>query len=211
MRTIAGVFPTESEAVRTRGDLMALGISDDEIIVASGNKECLDKVAEENDYRITAALAPSGAGLVLAGLFRKILSGRSAPAAAAVGAVAGLVFGAIGALIAHAVRPPALAHVNGFLIAGGIMVAGALLGAVLAWIFALGVSHEGIAFCAEAEREHGVVVAAHVSETIEPDAIRVMTEHGAAKLRSDADPWRAAGWRGPHPENEAYPSDSSRE
>jgi hypothetical protein len=211
MKTVAGVFPTEDEAVRTRGDLMMLGISDDEIIVASGDKDCFDKVSEENEYRMSAALAPSGAGWVVSGLFRKIISGRSAPAAAAVGAVAGLVFGAVGALIAHAIRPPALAHVNGFLVLAGIVVAGALVGAVLAWIFALGVSHEGIAFCAEAEREHGVVVAAHVSETIEPDAIRIMTEHGAAKLRSDADPWRAAGWSGPHPEDEPYPSDSSQE
>lgn len=54
MTTIAGGFPTESEAVRTRGDLMALGISDEEIIVASGNKERLDKVSEAIDYQIEA-------------------------------------------------------------------------------------------------------------------------------------------------------------
>lgn len=207
MRTVAGVFPSEFEAAETRGDLKALGISADEIIMAGGDGQSLKKVMQAD--RNMAAAAASGAGWLLAGLIHEVVTRRSASAGAAVGAVVGAAFGVVGGLIAHATRTSPLSHVSGFLIVPGAMLIGAIAGGLLARLYSSGVSHEGIAFCAEAAREHGVVLAAHVSETLEPDAIRVMNMHGAANLRSDADPWRASGWTGPHPEDEPYPSDSS--
>jgi hypothetical protein len=72
----------------------------------------------------------------------------------------------------------------------------------------MGVSHEKLALAVEAKKEHGVVVAAHVIELREPEAVKVMNEHGAKSLRADADAWMASGWAGAHPAEEPYPSDS---
>lgn len=207
MRTVAGVFPSEFEAARTGSELKALGISADEIIVAGSDGQCLSK-GLQLDRNISAAAA-SGAGWLLAGAVRAVASSCSSRVGVTVGAAVGAGMGAIGGLVVHATTTSPFAHVSGFLVVPGAMALGAVAGGLLAWVYSLGVSHERVAFCAEAAREHGVVVAAHVSEAIEPAVMRVMKEHGAAKLRSEVDPWRASGWTGRHPEDQQYPSDSS--
>lgn len=201
MKTIAGVFPSEAEAANARRDLKALGISVEEIIVAGGN----EKVSARRNM---AACAASGAGWLLAVLVRQVVKQGTPVAGAGVGAITGAVFGAIGGLIAHAASSSPISHINIFaVVLGGILI-GAFAGAMAAWTYSLGVSHEAAAFSAEAAREHGIVVAAHVQESVETDAMRVMAEHHAMNLRADADPWRASGWSGKHPYEPVYPSDS---
>jgi uncharacterized membrane protein len=86
---------------------------------------------------------------------------------------------------------------------------GAIFGALTAGMYNMGVTHEEIPLRAEAEREHGVVVAAHVDVATAPAAYKVMEEHGARALRADLDAWKASGWTGTAVPDEPYPSDST--
>ena len=201
MRTVAGVFPTEVEAEKTKRDLKAIGISIEEILVTGAD----EKVSAHQNM---AACAASGAGWLLAALVRQIVKQHSRASGAGVGALVGAVFGAVGGLITHATRSSLVSHINFLVVVPCGILIGAAAGALAAWTYSLGVSHEPVAFAVEAVREHGFVVAAHVSGMTEPKAIRVMNEHHAANLRTDADPWRASGWKGPHPYEPKYPSDS---
>jgi uncharacterized membrane protein len=207
VRTVAGVFPSKAEAEKAKMNLQTLGIAGEDIIIAVGDAHCLKNVmsAERN---MTAA-AVSGAGWLLAGLIREVVYRRSTAAGTGVGALAGVISGAILGFIVRATPSSPFAAANVFAVILGAMAIGATAGGLVACIYCMGVSHEGIAFCAEAAREQGIVVAAHVSESTEPDAIRVMNKQGAANLRGAADPWRASGWTGPHPKEQPYPSDSS--
>ena len=75
--------------------------------------------------------------------------------------------------------------------------------------YSSGFPWQGEALCEEAVREHGVVVAVHVDQAREPDAVRIMNEHGARNEHADADVWLASGWKGQPIDDEPYPSDSS--
>jgi hypothetical protein len=86
---------------------------------------------------------------------------------------------------------------------------GAFAGGLITAVYSMGVSHEGIPLAAEAEREHGVVLAAHVDAPREPEALGVMSEHGARFTCIAADAWIASGWTGPHSAEKPYPSDST--
>jgi hypothetical protein len=207
VRTVAGVFPSEMEAEKAAGGLRALGIAPDEVIVADGEGHSGKSLMSAQ--RNMAAAAASGAGWFLAGMIPVVISQRSAAAGGAVGALVGAIFGAIGGLIVHAAPASLFAAINVFAVVPGAALIGAIAGGLVAWVYSLGVSREGVALRAEAVREHGVVVAAHVTESAEQAAIGVMTEHGAARLRADADAWLASGWTAPHPHEHEYPSDSS--
>lgn len=205
MRTVVGVFPSMTEANLVAHDLNAIGIPADEVSIADGASASSHEWSQRN----VAAMGGAAFGWFLAALIPVVAErGRSAATGfgASVGAVAGLVAG-MAALAVRAGEP---------IIAGSAIVTvlvalaiGATAGGLIAGMYSLGVSHEGIPLSDEAVREHGVVVAAHVFEAREPDALRIMKEHGARKARGGNDAWSASGWTGAHGIEKPYPSDSS--
>jgi hypothetical protein len=63
----------------------------------------------------------------------------------------------------------------------------------------MGISHDEAHLYEEAVRRGKVFVAVQVSEEMEPEAIRVMAEHGGRDINDEADAWRASGWKHPYP------------
>lgn len=205
MRTVVGVFPSRTEAAHVARDLNALGISEDEVTIA-------DSAGAENhewSSRNVAACGGLSFGWMLAPLV-PVLAERSRAVAtwlgASIGGVLGLIAGMAALMVTGGAPIVAGSVILTVLSAVGI---GAMAGALIVGVYSMGVSHEGIPLCSEAAREHGVVVAAHVDAALEPEALRVLNEHGARNSRAGDDAWVASGWTGQHPAEEPYPSDSS--
>lgn len=183
MKTVVGAFPSMAEAERVARDLEEMGIDKDEISVIAGNE-----AGAHDEY----VKKPAGAG-------------AAAASAASFGGGVGIVAGLI-ALAIPGVGP---------IIAGGALATvltglgvGAAAGGLVGAFTNMGVSHEEAPLYQEAVRRGGVVVAAHVNDPMERDAIRVMDEHGARDLKAEADAWRASGWKGSYSNPHPYPSDS---
>jgi hypothetical protein len=205
MRTVVGVFPSRAEAEQVARDLQSLGISPDDLSIADGAG------AENHEWssRNIAAAGGLAFGWFAAGLIPAVAEQSPAGATgfgAAVGCIGGLVAGLVALIIRHGA--PFVAD-SAIVTALTTMVIGAVGGGLIAGMYRMGVSHEGTPLFAEALREHGVVVAAHVDIPREQDALRVMNEHGARNVRADADAWLASGWDGGCPIEMPYPSDSS--
>lgn len=183
MKTVVGAFPSMAEAERVARDLEEMGIDKDEISVVAGNE-----AGSHNEY-----------------LKKPTSTGAAAASSASFGGGVGIVAGLI-ALAIPGVGP---------IIAGGAMATvltglgvGAAAGGLLGAFTNMGVSHEEAPLYQEAVRRGGVVVAVHVNDPMEQDAIRVMDEHGARDLKGEADAWRASGWTGSYSNPHPYPSDS---
>ena len=206
MRTVVGVFASKEEAQAVLRDLNAIGIPPDEVAIAEGG-ESKDHEKEWSRRNISAAAA-SAWGWMFAGLIPAV-SERNLPEATGLGAAVGAIGGAIAGFAFNAVRTQTVGAADHALISAlvGAVIAGAL-GALAAAYYNMGVSHERLALEHEAEVDHGIVVAAHVIEERESDAVKVMTAHHASKTRADADGWLASGWTGAHPTETPYPSDS---
>jgi hypothetical protein len=171
------------EAERVARDLEEMGIDKDEISIIAGNE-----AGAHDEY-----------------LKKPTSTGAAAASAASFGGGVGIVAGLI-ALAIPGVGP---------IIAGGALATvitglgvGAAAGGLIGAFTNMGVSHEEAPLYQEAVRRGGVVVAAHVNDPMEQDAIRVMDEHGARDLNAEADAWRAAGWKGSYSNPHPYPSDS---
>jgi hypothetical protein len=205
MKTVVGVFPSRAEAENVARDLNAVGIPSDDVSIADG----AHAEGHEWSQRNLAAAGGLSAGWFIAGLIPMVAK-RSFSGAIRLGALIGGFAGVVGWLIAMAIRGgiPMVAGSPVATACGAVLI-GAAFGGLIAGMYNMGVSHEDIPLGREAVREHGVVVAAHVDQPREPEALRVMTEHGARNLRDDADAWKASGWTGPHMKDEPYPSDSS--
>ncbi|MDE3196815.1 MAG: hypothetical protein KGN84_10755 [Acidobacteriota bacterium] len=208
MKTVVGVLPSLREAEALERDLESLGVSTDELLIATGGRQSPQKSAGAE--RTIAAAAASGFGWFLAGFVPLIGSRRSAPAAAGVGALLGglaaLIAGAVGIAVAGAAPWAAGSPAITLLAVAG---AGAAAGAIVAAIYNSGISHDEIPLQAEALREHGVVVAAHIGEPMEAQVLRMMRQHRANHVRSDVDTWIASGWTGEGHKRRADPSDST--
>jgi hypothetical protein len=172
-----------AEAERVARDIEELGIDKDEISVIAGNE------AGAHDQYVKK---PAG-------------TGAAAASAASFGGGVGIVAGLI-ALAIPGVGP---------IIAGGALATvltglgvGAAAGGLIGAFTNMGISHEEAPLYEEAVRRGGVVVAVHVNDPMEPEAARVMQEHGARDLRGEADAWRASGWKGSYSNPHPYPSDS---
>lgn len=183
MKTVVGAFPSMAEAERVARDLGELGIDKDEISVIAGNES-----GAHNEY-----------------LKKPASTGAAAASAASFGGGVGIVAGLI-ALAIPGVGP---------IIAGGAMATvltglgvGAAAGGLIGAFTNMGVSHEEAPLYQEAVRRGGVVVAVHVNDPMEGDAIRIMDEHGARDLNAEADAWRASGWTGAYSNPHPYPFDS---
>ncbi|HWE51577.1 MAG TPA: hypothetical protein VG273_17425 [Bryobacteraceae bacterium] len=206
MRTVVGVFASREEANGVLRDLNAIGIPPDEVAIAEGS-ESKDHEKEWSRRNLSAAAA-SAFGWMFAGFIPEVAE-RDLPGATAFGATIGAVGGALSGLAFNAIRvnsvgatsEPIVSALVGLVIAGG-------LGGLAAAYYNMGVSHERVALEHKAEVDHGVIVAAHVIDEREPDAVKVMNAHHATKTRADADPWLASGWTGAHPTETPYPSDS---
>jgi hypothetical protein len=184
MKTVVGAFPSMAEAERVARDLEGMGIDKDEISVIAGNE-----AGAHNEY----LKKPTG-------------TGAAAASAASFGGGVGIVAGLI-ALAIPGVGP---------IIAGGALATvltglgvGAAAGGLMGAFTNMGISHEEAPLYQEAVRRGGVVVAAHVNDPMEEDALRVMNEHGARDLKAEADAWRASGWKGAYSNPHPYPSDSA--
>jgi len=211
MRTVVAVFPSREEAEHVARDLEALGIPNEEVSIAGGTDADRQERCEKEgrwSRRNIAAAAASGFGWFIAGLI-PLIAERTRAGASTVGAALGGGAGLIIALVAIMVRGVPIAAVGSIVMILVVLGIGAAAGGFVADLYSRGVSHEADALCREAVREHGVVVAAHVDEAREPDALRVMNEHGARNPHANADAWLASGWTGKYLNNEPYPSDSS--
>jgi hypothetical protein len=186
-------------------DLNAAGIPSDDVRIADG----AGAEGHEWSQRNIAAVGGLSFGWFIAGLI-PLVAKRTFGAAAGIGASLGALAGFIAGLCALAIRggTPLIAG-SGVLTVFATLCIGAAFGALIAGLYNMGVSHEEIPLRSEAVRENAVVVAAHVDSPRAPDALRVMTEHGASSLRADVDAWKASGWDGAHIKDEPYPSDSS--
>jgi len=205
MRTIVGVFPSRDEADHVAHDLNTVGIPPEEVTIATGAKSD----AGEWSHRNIAAVAGSGFGWLLAGLIPRVTAGNRRTAVrfgAMVGGGLGIVVGLI-AIAAESGRAIVIGH-EIVTVLGGLLI-GVIGGGIVAWMYNAGVSHEVVPLSEEALREHGVVVAAHVDEPAEEKVLRVMNQHGAKQLRTEADAWAASGSTADHSDEEPYPSDSS--
>jgi hypothetical protein len=207
MRTIVSVFPSRGAADAVARELNSIGIPLDEVAIAEGSVSADHE--KEWSRRNIAAAAGSGFGWFLAGLIPQVAE-RSREGAAAFGAAFGGAGGCLAGILFAAIQSSTIGNPVSYVFAAfaGFCI-GAAFGGCAAALYNLGVSHERVALCREAEADHGVVVAAHVVQDREEDAMRVMTGHGGQKTRVDADAWLASGWTGAHPPDEPYPSDSA--
>ncbi|MDE3196193.1 MAG: hypothetical protein KGN84_07610 [Acidobacteriota bacterium] len=194
MTTVTGVFQSLADANASIQDLRMAGIPGEEIFVATDGAHCV---------RNPGAVRPHLSDLLPADV-------RIAPVQPAV--VAAAIFGAVaavGSLAAYGF-PFSL---RGLAIFAGMTAAGLIFGAgagtIVARFFRMGKTHEDEAFSAEADREQGIVVAAHVSEDTQARAMSILSAHVGSKVRVDFDPWVASGWTGPHPADHLYPLESS--
>ena len=206
MRTVVGVFASREEADSVLRDLNSIGIPPDEVAIA-GPGHSADHEKEWSRRNISAAAA-SAFGWMFAALIPQVAE-RTLAGATAVGAGVGVAGGALAGLAFNSIRTSSVAAPDHAFISAliGMVICGTLGGLAAAY-YNIGVSHERVALEREAQADHGVVVAAHVIEDREPDALRVMNAHSASKMRADADAWMASGWTGAHPTEEPYPSDS---
>lgn len=205
MKTIAGVFPTADKARETAAALKKLGIADEEILIASGDEDPNQFLPAQRNM---SAAGASGWGWLFAGFMPAVIHQPNAVASAGVGAAIGAGAGIILGLVARAIPMTLVANVHPILAAAAAGAFCAFGAGLSAYVYALGVSHEAAAVCAEAAREHGIVVEVHVSELVEEKALALMKERHAAHLRNEDDPYRATGWRGKPIDPHRYPSDS---
>ncbi len=200
MRTVVGVFSDRAVADRAVHHLIDIGVPSDDVTVA----DALKADGHEWSDRNLAACGGLSAGWFMAWMI-PLLTKRTFPGATAFGAGVGGVTGFIAGLAALWIGSPAGATVT--MLAG--VTTGVVFGALIAGMYSLGVSHEEVPLQAEAVREHGVVVAAHVDKPTAEEAYRLMEEHGARALLTDEDAWKASGWGGTVVPDEPYPSDST--
>jgi hypothetical protein len=200
MRTVVGVFPNRADADHVVDHLIHVGVPPDDVTVA----DAIAANGHEWSERNLAACGGLSMGWFMAWMI-PMLTKRTFPGATAFGAATGAVGGAIAGLFAIGIGSPASAALTMFL---GIAT-GVGFGALIAGIYNMGVTHEEIPLQAEAAREHGVVVAAHVDLPRADATYTLMQEHGARALRADADAWKASGWSGTAVPDEPYPSDST--
>lgn len=205
MRTVVGVFPSRADADHVVHHLHEAGVPSDEITVADANNADHREWSDRN----LAAIGGLSAGWFMAWLI-PLVAKRNFPAATTFGAAIGGAAGLIAGLISFSVRPgnPILFHSAALTLIAAAAI-GIAFGALIAGMYNMGVSHEEIPLQQEAEREHGVVVAAHVDALREPEAVKLMTEHGARGLRDETDAWKASGFTGTYIPDEPYPSDST--
>jgi hypothetical protein len=201
MRTVAAVFPSIQEASIVVRDLERLGIGDDDVIVATETKR------PASAGRSIMAAAASGFGWFFAAYIPVIESKSTPLAAAGIGALmGGAGFYVLGLILLSIPGIEPFVAGSAALTLLTMLAFGAAAAGLAAAVFAMGVSHENDAFTAEAVREHGVVVAAHVSDPVEPQAVRVMNEHGARSLREYDDPLYASDSSGRSHADGNFPS-----
>jgi len=200
MRTVVGVFSDRAEADHVVRHLIEVGVPSDDVTVA----DAVRADGHEWSDRNLAACGGLSMGWFMAWMI-PLLTKRNFRGATAFGAGIGGVIGFIASLIALWIGSPVSATVT--MLAG--VATGVVFGGLIAGMYSLGVTHEEIPLQAEAIREHGVVVAAHVAKVTAKVTYRVMEEHGARALRTDTDAWRASGWGGTVVPDVPYPSDST--
>jgi hypothetical protein len=58
-------------------------------------------------------------------------------------------------------------------------------------------------------RRGAVMLAVHVNDPAEIDALAIMDRHGARNLRDEFDTWKASGWHGPAADPHPYVFEST--
>jgi hypothetical protein len=107
--------------------------------------------------------------------------------------------------------PGVVPFLNGSSLAtmGAAAVIGAFFGGMMGWFLNMARTHEEVPLHAEAMREHGVAVAAHVREEVAVPALEMLREHSGREVRSGDDAWSASGWKGASENLHPDPWDSS--
>jgi len=104
----------------------------------------------------------------------------------------------------------------GPVIAGGGMLAvltglgiGAVTGGFMGALRNMGISHEEAPLYEEAVRRGVLVLIAKVDDEVAAQAAGLMESAGGRDLHTEADTWRAGGWRGPHSDPHPYVLDDT--
>jgi len=198
--TISRLYDTYDEASRAVSDLEAAGLSHANISLVSSNADNwysadstkvkrtkIDRDADGVDDRAEGAGAGAGIG-------------------AAVGGTAGLLAG-LGIMAIPGIGPVVAA---GWLAATALgAVTGGAAGGIIGALTQAGHSKEDAEIYAEGVRRGGTLLSARV-----PDAERTRYEaildQGAVNIRTRADAYREAGWRGFDPSARPYDTDQVR-
>lgn len=184
MRTVIGVVPNVAEANRVVHEFEVLGIAKKEITIVPAIADPHELKKVERSKRNNAAAAAAGA-------LR--------------GAVLGLVLGGL-MLSAPGVKPFLAGSVTLTLLAGCAIVG--FLMSMMTMVSNMGRSHEEAPLYAEAVHEKGVVISAHVNETTESGALKVLENNGARDVHAAADASRLSRWTARYPDVHPYPCDS---
>lgn len=178
-KTVIGLMDNISEAQEVVKDLVASGISRNDIGFMANQKHAVPESAHLNEGE--GSRAASGA-----------LTG--AGTGAALGGIAGL---------ALAFAPLAIPGIGPILAAGPIAAAltgagiGAVAGGLIGGLTNLGVPEEEAHYYAEGVRRGGILVTVAAESDSEAEtAVSVMRRHGAVDIDQRATEWKKQGWKG---------------
>ena len=198
--TISRLYDTYQAAHQALRDLEAAGLPSDDISIVSSNADNwysgdkkgvkrtkVDRDADGVDDRAEGAGAGAGIG-------------------AAVGGTAGLLAG-LGIMAIPGIGPVVAA---GWLAATALgAVAGGAAGGVIGALTQAGVSKEDAEIYAEGVRRGGTLLTARVPDS-ERARYEAILDQGAVNIRTRAEAYREAGWRGFDPNARPYDADQVR-
>lgn len=184
MRTVIGVLPSVSEAQYVAHEFEVMGIARSEINVVPGAADTGELRKVDRSKRTNAAAARVGA-------LR--------------GAMLGLLLGGL-MLSLPGVKPFLAGSAIATLLVGCLIVS--VLMSLMVVLSNMGQLHEEAALFEEAVHEKGVVVAAHVSDSNEPAALKVLGENHARDVLTAPEVSRLSRWTAMYDNPNPYPCDS---
>jgi uncharacterized membrane protein len=172
--TVVGVFPSVDRAEAAYRDLLAAGITRDDISVMA--REAIERGelvdAERREPGGSSAAVGMGAGAALGGL-------------------GGLLVG-LGLLTIPGIGPVLAAGPLASALAGAGL--GAVGGAFVGALVDLGIPEDEAEQLAEAVRRGGILLAARVDDETIDRVVEIMEHHGALDVAERVKEWRGAGW-----------------
>jgi hypothetical protein len=198
--TISRLYDTSQAAHEAIRDLKAAGLPPENISIVSSNadnwysgdarkvkRSKVDRDADGVDDRVEGAGAGAGIG-------------------AAVGGTAGLLAG-LGIMAIPGLGPVVAA---GWLAATAVgAIAGGTAGGIIGALTQAGVSKEDAEIYAEGVRRGGTLVSARVPDS-ERSRYEAILDQAAVNIRTRAEAYREAGWRGFDPNARPYDADQVR-
>jgi len=185
MRTVVAVLPSVEDAKHVAHHLEELGVARKDLNIVPGTE------SDRHELKRVIKAKRTNFAAVRSGAIR--------------GAIGGLVLG--GAILAVPGVGPFLDGSFSETLAASIAL-GAVAISLMTLCANMARSHEEVPLFNEAIREHGAVLAAHVTADREEATVLVMREHNGRSVKAAEDAWKASGWAG-QLENHPYPCDST--